>query len=76
MITRDRNPEQLHDFSKPTDIEITMQLLKLMDDFRECARDYDSPDENNMISFMVKHAIASMTNPMAKKLLIDKIAGQ
>ncbi|MBW1802864.1 MAG: hypothetical protein JRJ85_19290, partial [Deltaproteobacteria bacterium] len=74
--TGDQRPEQCHDFSKPTDIEITMQLLKFMDDFRECARDHDLPDGNNMISFMVNNALASMTNPMAKKLLLDEIAGQ
>ena len=76
MITGDQNPRQWHDFSKPTDIEVTMQLLKLMDDFRECARDHDLPDKNNMISFMVNNALASMTNPMAKKLLLDEIDGQ
>lgn len=76
MIANDRNPEKLDDFEKPTDIEIAMQLFHLLDDLREFTRFQSPLDGKHIIIKMAENALGAMTNPFAKKLLMDKIIGQ
>ncbi|MFC1862451.1 hypothetical protein ACFL1Z_00675 [Thermodesulfobacteriota bacterium] len=64
MIVEQRDPEKF-DLDQPTDIEVALCLLRLLEE--PCAVGRSS------ILGMAKNAMNSMTNPCAKKLLEDQI---
>ena len=63
----------LIDDDRPSDIEVAMNFSQLLDANIEVMKTHRT---NNLISFyakMAENAMVSMTNPFAKKLILDKI---
>ena len=71
--------EQLFDSDKLMDIEIAMHLLRLMDNqsgLHELKKDKRHSDGMSVYCSMAENVIKTMTNPFAKRLLINRIAAQ
>ena len=71
--------EQLFDTDKLTDIEVAMKLLRLMDDHNDLRKSNKSQILSNIMGTYiqtVKNTVETLSNPFAKKLLIDKLAEQ
>ncbi|MCD6296186.1 MAG: hypothetical protein J7M30_03415 [Deltaproteobacteria bacterium] len=66
--------ENLLCVQKPTDMQIALYILRLMDDgshgFQSCK---DQGFGRGYIVKLAEKALESMTNPCAKKLLMDEI---
>ncbi len=68
------NFENLFGGEKPSDIEIAMHILRLIDDVSHGSPSYkDHGFGRNYIVKLAEKTLKTMTNPSAKKLLIDKI---
>ena len=74
------NPEFLYDPEEPTDLEIALRIMQLIDDRHRfngmIGRRPEPTDESKAILGLAKNAAQSMTNPYARKLLLDKVAEQ
>jgi hypothetical protein len=72
--------EFLYDPEEPTDLEIALRILQLIDDRHRFNATIGRPskqwDETEAIRGLAKNAAQSMTNPYARKLLLDKVAEQ
>ena len=72
------NPEFLYDPEEPTDLEIALRIMQLIDDRHRfhgtIGRRTEPTGERKAILGLAKHAAQSMTNPYARKLLLDKVA--
>lgn len=71
--------EQLFETDKLTDIEVAMNLLRLMDDHNDLRKS----NQNQLLSDVmvyynraIKNTVEKLTNPFARKLLIDRLAEQ
>jgi len=73
MIGTKTNPEHFTDFEKQTDIEIALNLLRIMDSPYRISGNQGQDIEKNIIREMVKNTLKDITNPYAKKLLTDKM---
>ena len=76
MTVREKFSETLSDKERLTDIEVAMLLLRLMDDPFEHKRVQCQVDGRDINYSIVESALKTMTNPFAKKLLLDKITEQ
>ncbi len=71
--------EQVFDSEKLMDIEIAMQLLRLMDDqsgLHEFKKAQRASNGMGVYCRMAEDVIKTMTNPFAKRLLVNRIAAQ
>jgi len=72
--------ESLYDPEEPTDLEIALRILQLIDDRHRfdgiLGRRRQPPDGREAILGLARSAAQSMTNPYARKLLLDKLAEQ
>ena len=72
--------EFLYDPEEPTDLEIALRILQLIDDRHRfngtMGRRPEPTDERKALLGLAKNAALSMTNPYARKLLLDKVAEQ
>ena len=68
--------EQIFDNNNLTDIEIALHILKLMDVYNKHRGTKNCTNGKTIYIEMTKNVLKTMTNPFAKKLLIDKIADQ
>jgi hypothetical protein len=72
--------EYLYDPEEPTDLEIALRILQLIDDRRRfngtLGRGRQPADGREAIVGLAKSAAQTMTNPYARKLLLDKLAEQ
>ena len=71
--------EQLFDSDKLMDIEIAMHLLRLMDNqsgLHEFKKAQRHSDGMNVYCSMAENVVKTMTNPFAKRLLMNRIAAQ
>ena len=76
MVANENILEKLTDFKDPADTEVALYFLRLLDDLWK-ARGIQGPAEGDgLIIEMAKNALTTMTNPFAKKLLMDKITEQ
>jgi hypothetical protein len=75
MLRTEKDHWQLMDVEKPTDMEIAMLLMRLMDDSQGMNPSEVSMVWRDRIFEMAGHAIDTMTNPCARKLLEDNIIG-
>jgi hypothetical protein len=73
MLAKDRHPDQFLDFEKPTDMEIAMHILRLLEGSPKSNGQEDHIDWRTSIVSMAKKALSAMTNPFAMKLLADQI---
>ena len=76
MLITEKDHWQLMDVEKPTDMEIAMLLMRLMDDSSGMNPSAGSMAWRDRILEMVGNVIDTMTNPCAKKLLEDNIIRQ
>ena len=76
MTVREKNAETLSNKERLTDIEVAMLLLRLIDDSLEHKSVQCQVDGRDINFSIVDSALKTMTNPFAKKLLLDKITGQ
>lgn len=68
------NFENLFGGKKPTDMEIALHILRLMDDCLQGSPSYkDRSFERDYIVKLAEKALKTITNPYAKKLLMYKI---
>ncbi len=71
-------PEYLYDPDEPTDLEIALRIMQLIDDRRRFngtfERGRQAADGREAILGLAENAAHSMTNPYARKLLLDKLA--
>ena len=74
MIDTNRNPEYFSDVEKPTDTEIVLYLLRLMDTARGIKGPQGQDVGRNIMHEIVDNALKTITNPYARKLLIDRMA--
>jgi len=70
--------EQVFDADKLTDIEIAMNLLRLMadNDLQRLNKARKYPNIAGTYIRMAENAVKTLSNPFARKLLLDKIAEQ
>ena len=71
--------EQLFDTDKLTDIEVAMKLLRLMDAHNDLRKSNKSQILSHVMrtyASAVKNTVETLSNPFAKKLLMDKLAEQ
>ncbi len=71
--------EQVSDNYKLTDIEVAMNLLRLMDaqsDLHEFQKTQNPSNGMDTYIRMAEHAVKTMTNPFAKKLLKSRMPGE
>ncbi len=73
MIYNKRSTEKEFYAEKLTDIEVALHHLKLMDTHGNF-RDQYRVNGGNIYFTMAENALKTMTNPFAKKMLIDKMA--
>ena len=76
MKVREKFSETLSDKERLTDIEFAMLLLRLMGDPLEHKSVQCQVDGRDINFSIAENALKRMTNPFAKKLLLDKITGQ
>jgi hypothetical protein len=72
--------EFIYDPEQPTDLEIALRILQLIDDRQRfkgmLGRRRQPADGREAIFGLAKSAAQTMTNPYARKLLLDKLAEQ
>ena len=71
--------EQVFDNYKLTDIELAMNLLRLMDahnDLHEFQKVQNPSNGMDTYIRMAEHAVKTMTNPFAKRLLKSRMPEQ
>jgi len=72
--------EFIYDPEQPTDLEIALRILQLIDDRHRfkgmLGRRPQPADGRGAIFGLAKSAAQTMTNPYARKLLLDKLAEQ
>jgi len=76
MISGKGNTGQFYDNNKSTDIEVAIHILKLMGTHNKSSEIKYRFNLKNPYFIMVEDALETMTNPFARKLLIDKMAEQ
>jgi len=76
MISGKGDAGQFFDNNKITDIEVAIHLLKLMGTHNKSSEIKFRFNGKNPYVVMVEDALETMTNPFARKLLIDKMAEQ
>lgn len=67
------NAEKLFNIDEPTDIEIAMSILRFLDDSNKFDKFQDPINERTLMLRLAENALKTMTNPFAKKMLMDKI---
>jgi len=68
------NFEDLLGVEKPTDIEIVLYILRLMDGYLQRSPGYKNRSfERDHLVKLAEKTLKTITNPHAKKLLMDKI---
>ena len=69
-----------YDPEEPTDLEIALRILQLLDErhrfSRTLGRRRQPTDGRETIFGLAKNAAQTMTNPYARKMLLDKLAEQ
>ncbi len=69
--------KQVFDSDKMTDMEVALNLLRLMDDpYYGLNKDQRTSNIKSTIIGMAENAIGTLTNPFAKNLLMAKLAEQ
>jgi hypothetical protein len=76
MLKTEKDHWQLMDVEKPTDMEIAMLLMRLMEDSHGTKQSGGSMAWRDRILEMAGNVMDTMTNPCAKKLLEDNIIRQ
>ena len=73
MVANHAHNEDLINLENPTDIEIAIRILRLLDDPEIFNRGDDPSSGRTFILSMAENAVKTMTNPFAKKMLTDEI---
>ncbi len=76
MISGKEDTGQIFDTNKSTDIEVAIHLLKIMGTYNKSSEIKYRFNGKNPYLVMVEDALETMTNPFARKLLIDKMNEQ
>jgi hypothetical protein len=76
MISGKGDTGKFFDNNKSTDIEVAIHLLKLMGTQNKSSEIGYIFNGKNPYVVMVEDALETMTNPFARKLLIDKMSEQ
>ena len=70
--------EHLYDPEEPTDLEIALRIMQLIDDRQRfngtLGRGPQPADGREALLGLAESAAQTMTNPYARKLLLDKVA--
>jgi len=66
--------ELAFDYDKPTDIEIAVHLMRLIEDSRKSDGQGDCPNWRATLQSMANNALHTMTNPFARALLASRLA--
>ncbi len=74
MLSEPVNFKKLLGVEKPTDFEISMHILRLMNNYLLGSPSFKNQDfERGIMVKLAEKALKTMTNPHTKKLLLDKI---
>ena len=74
MLSEPVNFKKFLGVEKPTDCEISMHILRLMNNYLLGSPSFKNQDfERGIMVKLAEKALKTMTNPHTKKLLLDKI---
>ena len=73
MIAAKNREVPMGDMEKPFDMEVALHILRLMDGYSQFTGFQDVSKRKAFFIGMAENAVKKMTNPYAKKMLMDEI---